>query len=535
MADSKAFYAVPYKQPRLTTEYHPQRICWPFYYWQAIVPENVAKDGPNLFESLYQSLVELDPPQDPKTVFRELGIADDVYDHVKKACEANAFAPQRPAGYSETYLFRDAVTGCLIPDLTLQTLPGERRFEPKDGVLPPFPKDSRARRAPDVLELEDLVRRFRRNLDFLAESPEDDPRLCSSAHDFALAALEEADEEAAAAEATEEAGEAEEDAQVEADHRRRHPQHGAGAVQVSDRFPEELNLVLYLYEDPADPGVFHLETPFPNVPRHFFDRLLAAAEDVPALQKALDDYRVQLEIEKEDEAKTAAWKAAPHADILSAYPSVFQHRDFHPIQTEIDRLTQAYHGLTERHESLLYGTVFETCGKVFEVLLQRVMMTVPKPAGSAASKAIEHGDFPTQMERVLKDLGQADAHHFVSRLASKSQSAGVARYLCRKDMSYPKHGIIAYAFYVWLKKLPNVQIFQAHPTLVRDVFDLYDLRNRNAHHQEKEVERTEEQQEDEARDAYERVMAICDLFVGGCLQPFLKAKRAGRPQKNKKK
>lgn len=73
---------------------------------------------------------------------------------------------------TEIYLFRDAVTGTLIPELTLRSLPREQKIhmgaEDLQSLSPCTSPD-----CPDALELEQLLKEFRYNHTFLQENPED--------------------------------------------------------------------------------------------------------------------------------------------------------------------------------------------------------------------------------------------------------------------------------------------------------------------------------------------------------------------------
>ena len=74
------------------------------------------------------------------------------------------------------------------------------------------------------------------------------------------------------------------------------------ALQIHDRYAGKIKMQLYLYIDPRHPEDIHVATPFPNVPRLFFDRILNTPQ-AEELQETIQFAREMMEEHPEPDMK----------------------------------------------------------------------------------------------------------------------------------------------------------------------------------------------------------------------------------------
>ena len=536
------------------------RIIWPFYYWQALVPERVTADMPDVFEQLYAALENLDPKVDAKNIFHRLGIDDELYRAVETSYHEDGIgAGTAKMRKTEIYLFRDAVTGALIPELTLRTLPREQKITmgAEDlGTLPPCAKPD----CPDALELGQLLKEFRYNHRFLQESPEDLDFDDPSVSDMFDSWNDEGESDEM------EGGEWDDGFTGTMQSEDVLP----SALQIHDRYAGKIKIQLYLYIDPRHPKDIHIAAPFPNVPRLFFDRVLNASQ-VELLQETVqyaremmeestepDDIKskiadtVPTEGSKEGEysssegndslleelvpksneihaddlpeaeelaivEKEAPLQAASNVNLIKAHPDIFSEEFYDPFKTEIEKLALDYENFTVHHVSV-YDQFCLHCGTLLEALTRYLVQSVNKEERKDSARSIQYSAFDAQVADILHELGQTGCEGIVH---TNPKSVALALKGRNNHPGAAKELMIGLAIDAVVHERESRNAFRAHPSLVQELFTIYNQRNDKAHFNEKGVE---EQKEKEriAAEVYERIMQLSDVLIQAYLRPHIK-------------
>lgn len=537
------------------------RIIWPFYYWQALVPERVTVDMPDVFERLYAALEKLDPKVDAKEVFHRLGIDNELYRAVETTCREDGIGAETAKWRkTEIYLFRDAVTGTLIPELTLRSLPREQKIhmgaEDLQSLSPCTSPD-----CPDALELEQLLKEFRYNHTFLQENPEDvdfdDPYVIET-----LNAWNDNDDEES---------DTWDDMDLWDDGFPGMTQTDGelpSALQIHDRYAGKIKMQLYLYIDPRHPEDIHVATPFPNVPRLFFDRILNTPQ-AEELQETIQFAREMMEEHPEPDMKrqmgneflsedsgedtdvSQKGNETPLEDVLSeteeiltddmpeaeepvleveeppsqaagaiklikAHEELFSQERYHLFKQEVENLALDYENLTVHHVSV-YDQFCLHCGTLLEALTRYLVLSVDRDERKDSAKTIQYSAFDAQVADILQKLGQTG---FEGLIHANPKSVALALIGKNNRKGSAKELMIGLAIDAVAQKRETQKAFQSHPSLVKELFTIYNQRNEKAHFNEKDAEEQKER-EHIATDVYERITQLSDVLIQAYLHPHV--------------
>ena len=540
------------------------RIIWPFYYWQALVPERVTADMPDVFEQLYAALEKLDPKVDAKDVFRQLGIDDELYRAVETNCHENGIDSETAKWRkTEIYLFRDAVTGALIPELTLRSLPREQKIRMGNEDLQSLSPCTNLDCCPDALELEQLLREFRYNHAFLQENPEDvdfdDPSVIETLNAW------DDDEESETSDDVDFfdsgfSGMTQLDGDL------------PSALQIHDRYAGKIKMQLYLYIDPNHPEDMHIATPFPNVPRLFFDRILEN-QQAEELQETIqfaremmedhpkaDDTESQLadeyfsdddnrdadasqeendspleeippeteenlagDMPENEEPVAAEPETLPQATsgikLIEVHSSLFSQPSYHLFRKAIEELAYDYDAIVVRHERM--DTQFYTdCGKLLEAVTRYSMLNIDQNERKESAKRIQYSAFEAQVSDILQQLGQTNCDK-IGHINAKNVSLALRGKNNREGSA--KELMIGMAIDAIAQERESRKAFQTHPSLVQELFAIYNQRNENAHFNEK-VTIEQKERERIVADVYERITQLSDVLIRAYLHPHISDK-----------
>lgn len=521
-----------------------KKIIWPFFYWKVLVPECEMKDSPNVFEQLYLSLQALEPKVDLKRIFKRLGIDDDLFQNIAASCHENNLSAEdvkrRQQRCAEIYLFRDGVTGTIIPELTIRTLPREYRITVGGNCLDPLRYDKRFQESPSIFDLEQLLQTFRRYHHFMQDNPEaaywDKPFWQETLAGDDETSLEEPQDNASQNRT----------AQIDVDVPK--------AIQLSNQYAECINIELYLYADPYQPGNLHLAIPFPNVPRVFFDQILTISSK--ELQETLELARVMMEFpaessseavevasvslsvatsydkdepiltrafvsnelpiedsveDKTDKTETTKYKELfQSTSLFDRYSDIFALGFYGSLKREFKELSEDIRGLVERHERIT-TQFYVDCGKVFEALARYLIQSIPREERRESRKVIQISAFALQVDEVLQKLGQTGCEDLIHVNANDVRLA-----IMGKKNGNAKDLLIGLAIDAVAQNRASQDVFRANPTLIQEFFMIYNLRNNNSHHVSDEEEC--QKKEVEATHIYERLMYLSDVLIGAYLQ-----------------
>lgn len=439
-----------------------QTIVWPFYYWSAVVPAQVTEDTPNIFEQLYMSIKKVSKEIGPEEIFNRLRIDKELYKSVEKSCEEDGFDMDELKitndNLASIKIFKDAVAGKLIPELTIENLPKEYKIWDVE-YIPTY--DSSNRKEPDAYEIERMLHHFKVNkrrlmeetvLDDIDVSEEDNEPWDDEEGDWNQESTKLSEEKVVTM------ADAEEDKI-------------ASMVQIQDSYPELVWVRTKIYLDPINPDIVHMMSPFKNVPQGFFDKILAfAAKD--------KDFHDSLEYFKADVLDKVKDSVALNNDlnipILDRYPILSNYEQYAGIKLRIKELYRAKIAITEEKGDA-YDNYFSRCGKLLETMFQYVIYGIRKDERKKIKKIIYPSAFSYQLTEILESLGQEDVSQ-VSHFAVKQ----VYACLERKSIT-PKSAIIVLALYAAKVNLEKKAFFQKNIKIVSDIYKIYNIRNQYNH------------------------------------------------------
>ena len=341
------------------------------------------------------------------------------------------------------------------------------------------------------------------------------------------------------------------------------------ALQIHDRYVGRIKMQLYLYIDPRHPKDMHVATPFPNVPRLFFDKILnasqveelqetvqfaremmderaelddterknddkASIEDVrrcedgspeengswleepsPELEKILIDDVSEEEESVADEAETSL-QAIGVVRLIKVHSDLFSEEFYEPFKKEIEKLALDYDNLTVHHVSV-YDQFCLHCGTLLEALTRYLVQSVDKEERKASARVIQDSAFDVQVADILQELGQTGCDGLVHTNPNNVAQALRGR---NNHSGSAKELMIGLALDAVTHEREARKAFQAHPSLVQEMFTIYNQRNENAHFNEKDAEEQKEK-ERVATDVYERITQLSDVLIQAYLRPHV--------------
>lgn len=480
-----------------------QTIVWPFYYWSAVVPEQITEEIPNIFEQLYMSIKMVSKDIEPQEIFRQLHIEPELYKSVENSCEEDGFDVEslkiKNDNLASIKIFKDAVVGNLVPELTIKDIPKEYKLWDVE-YKPSY--NTANKNKPDIYEIEKMLNRFKTNrrrfheetvLDVIDTSVEDDKPGDDDEGDWNQEALKPAKEEIITM------------AEAEAE-----KENLASMVQIDDIYPELVWVRTKIYIDPRNPEIVHMLSPFKNVPNGFFDRILAFAVKEEDFQESMEYFKADMLDKVKD---SVAFNNDFNIPILDRYPILSNYEAYADIKRRIQDLNQAKVSIV-KEKGDAYDTYFSRCGKLLEAISHHIIYGLNREDREKVKKYIHVSDFSYQMIQILESLEQED----ISKVRC-FPAKYVYACLDRKKIT-PKSTILVLALYVAKINQGKMTFFTGNPHIVSDIYMIYDIRNKYNHNNDIDSD-NETNPYILVESSYKKLMEI----VGAITENFLKVEK----------
>ena len=438
-----------------------QTMVWPFYYWSAVVPEKITEETPNIFEQLYMSIKMVSKEIDPKDIFQQLRIEPELYKSIEKSCKEDGFEIESQKNKNENLtsikIFKDAVVGKLVPELTIKEIPREYKLDNVE-YKPEYNVSTKTK--PNVYEIERMLRNFKINkrrfneeilLDIIDSSTAKEDSWDDDEGDWNLEPTESDDKNVVTMD--------EIDGKI------------ARMVQIDDIYPELVWVRTKIYIDPINSDIIRMLSPFRNVPNFFFDNILSLATRDENFRDILELCKITM---LENAKDSIAFNNEYSIPILNNHPVLSNYEDYADIKYRIQEVYKAKKSI-EEDKSSAYDNFFNRCGKLLEALFQHVINNLTKDERAKIKKFIHASDFSFQLSNLLESLNQVD-YSMVIRYSVNH----VYACLDKKTIT-PKSGIIVLAFYVSKINHDKEELFKNNTTIVSDVYDIYCMRNKYNH------------------------------------------------------
>lgn len=413
-----------------------KEIIWPFYCWQTIVPKKIEEDRPDILEQLYMSIKSLPGNLDPDHIFQELHIDPDLLRSVKKACLEEGLENVKRKDEERTivYIFRDAVSGYSIPELSIERLPRDKRIQSDDLVALSPSKNPNYKKTPDPIDLSDLITKYVR----YKQAKDDESSLNNINEENTF-----------------------EDSKKE--------RRLLNEIRIFDNKSELINIKLTLYVNAYEPDTIHIISPFPYVPNTFFDKIVSNTLD--------DDFLIYKEYiisdMKNEYKDKIAFDNPLNIPVIMNHPILSNNIQYKGLKEEIIKLYLSMKRIKDGSND--FDAIPLRCGKVLEYMLDASFNNFSNEEKIAAEKNIEYGALQIQIPDILNNLKQINYDQCIHLQAKELKKVFFGK------NHYPRNVIIALAFMAIRYKGKGKKLFYENKTLVKDIIDLYGLRNRSAH------------------------------------------------------
>jgi hypothetical protein len=494
----KFWYTIDLGNSPLKKHYFHKAIAWPVYAWKAILP-TVLTDELDILQKLILSLARINKLNDP-TILYQLGISIDLVQAVKQSCMdkeylnsdntltesgkqllSNSLSVEQNMmmNYEQMYIFRDALTGDIIPNFQVKELPREERKE-YDYVLEENVNFKNQK--PTFIDIGRALR-VRKQLNRLAETLQSDyasevlePEQLSSFDDFELQ-IEDVDWELINDEGELEITTMAE--KEEAEEKEKRESVGQTTMKIISQKPEVLYLDATLYVDPDLPERVAVSSPFGHYEDDWLTKhLLMHSQKSDCVKEYVEFFM--------EEAKEELMDQFPfnnHLDIelFKKYPIIANYEEWKPLRNQIEATTRAYNRLVQGHED--YDTFYMRAQRTLEGVLKYSILQIPNK--QEIMKPVSKFSFTDSVKQIGEELGvhiptNLSSPDFYGRLKNVARDRG----LSSKDRAL----FLAFDAYYNKEESPSLSLLKTIPDFYKRINLITNIRNHSTHFNEENLD-----------------------------------------------
>ncbi|MFS0555048.1 hypothetical protein [Brevibacillus sp. 179-C9.3 HS] len=501
-----------------------RKVGWPLYVWKALVPESMIGEV-DILQRFVLSLAHIDRLKD-HTIFHSLALSSELVEAVKLSCIEKNYLDKNgkiteagkavlsgeviqrsDASLSENYqkicVFRDALTGDIVPHFSIQSLPRSRE-EQSDRWLLPYNKAHSAK--PNFNELAHAVkiRKFiERNVksaqqDYAAEKV--DSSTSGLELPFDLTADDEVDWEQVGNDG-EVAASLEE--QQNARPSSRNAISSRSYIKIWDDTPELIYADASLYIDPDMPNRLFTASPFDAYENVWFtNHLLNQANRDEAIQSGLDGF-VKMALEELREK----YPLNNHLDIelFVRFPAIANQPEYKELKEQLESVKRAYNRISDGHMD--YDTFYLRCQRTLECLLDYCIAKIDKRQELAGK--VQKYDFPNRIRDMAMNLSiDLPSNYGSPQFADRMEKVARMRGNSSKDRAL---FLLLDAHY--RKDSASLMVFRDMPEFFQSINLVAEVRNKTAHYNKETIDHDT---------STERVMERLELLVIVLFSHFLR-------------
>jgi hypothetical protein len=488
-------YTIDLGQSPVKPHFFKRKIAWPVYAWKAILPSVISEEI-DILQKLILSFAKINKLKDHSLIY-QLGISKDLIRTVKESCVLQGYLDSESnlttsgkhllansinvdqdmlMNYEQIYIFRDALTGDIIPNFKISELPVEEN-RPCDYVFEGNPNYRNLK--PTFVDLGQALK-IRKQINIIADTLQKDyANETVEADQFSF--LEEMDFlEEVDWELINEEGEIEVKNLKEEELSSENVRDDRNTtIKIISHKPDFLFLEANLYVDPDFPEKIAVTSPFgENEDDWFTKHMLMYAQRSDKLQETLEFF--------EEEAREELIDKFPfnnHLDIelFKKYPLIANHESWKPLRDQIEAIIRAYNRLIQGHED--YDTFYMRAQRTLEGVLKYCIEEIPYK--NKVMISVTKYSFIDSLKRISEELRIDIPTNFYSmdfykRLRSVANNKGISS----KDRAL----FLAFDAYYNEQDTPSLQFLKNIPDFYHRINLITNVRNKVTHfNQEQEL------------------------------------------------
>ncbi|WP_379969608.1 hypothetical protein [Ectobacillus sp. sgz5001026] len=473
-----------------------KKIVWPVYAWKAILP-SIFTEELDILQELVLSLAKINKLKD-HTIIYQLGMSKELIKTVKESCVQQGYLGSDGyltksgeqlltnslnveqgmlMNYEQIYIFRDALTGDIIPNFKVSELPVEENLQ-YDYV---FEGHSNYRyQKPTFFDIGQALK-IRKQINRIADTLQKDyanevieADQCSFLDEMDLL-IKEVDWQL-----IDDNGEIEikslkdkEESQAETNMSENNT-----TIKIISNKPEILYLEANLYVDPDLPEKVAITSPFgENEDDWFTKHMLMHAQKNDRLQENIEFFMQEAQEELIDKYP---FNNNLDIELFKKYPFIANYEAWKALRSQIEATTRSYNRLIEYHED--YDTFYMRAQRTLEGVLKYCIEKIPNKWD--VIKPITRYSFKDTLKRIAENLridipSNLYSADFYNRLRSVANNRGISS----KDRAL----FLAFDAYYNEHETPSLQLLKSIPDFYKRINIITNVRNKTAHFTEAEV------------------------------------------------
>lgn len=489
---SKHLYTIDLGKSPLKPHYFQRQIAWPVYAWKAILP-TVYTDSLDILQKLFLSLAKINKLKDASLLY-QLGLSKELVQSVKESCikqsyldgEANLTESGEKLlensmnierdmlmNYQQVYIFREALTGDIIPNFQVTELPREEQ-KPYDYILEENTNFHHLK--PNFVDI-GYAGKIRKQLNRIAETIQKDyANEAVEADQFSLLdqfdlMVEDVDWKLINDDGEVEIITMEDNEQAQ----ERIKSEGDSTVKIISIKSEMIYLEASLYVDPDLPERVAVTSPFGQYEDDWFTKhLLMHLQKSNRLKEMVEFFQEEAKEELKDK-----YPFNNHLDIelFKKYPSIANYEAWKPLRMQIEATTRAYNRLLEHDED--YDTFYMRAQRTLEGVLTYCIAQIPNK--HQVMKPVSKFGFIDSIKRISEELriDIPSNYHSVDFYYRLNQVAKM-RGMTSKDRAL----FLAFDAYYNEEVTPSLSLLKSLPDFYHRINLITNIRNRSTHFNE---------------------------------------------------
>ncbi|MDQ0257850.1 hypothetical protein J2S74_005313 [Evansella vedderi] len=493
---SRHCYSVDLGKSPVKPHYFHRQVAWPVYAWKAILP-SVLKDNLDILQKLILSFAKINKLKDATTLY-ELGLSKELVQTVKRSCISYGYLDTDSRltdsgnkllmnsmnieqdmlmNYEHVYIFRDALTGDIIPNFNVSEIPREERKE-YDFIL----EESKSYRnlKPTFVDIGQALKR-RKQINKFAETIQKDyaneeveAEQFSDLDEMDLS-VEEVDWESVNDEGMVDVPTlAEKEAAEE-----KKVGEGKTTVKIISNKPDKIFLSANIYIDPDMPERIGITSPFGEHEDDWFTKhMLMHIRKSESLKDIVEFF---MEEAKEELKDKFPFNNHLEIELFNKYPFIANYDEWQPLRTHIEATTRAYNRLIQGHED--YDTFYMRAQRTLEGVLKYSIEKLPNKM--EVMKPVTKYSFKDTIKSIAEELrieipANFESSAFYERLLQVSRGKGISS----KDRSL----FLAFDAFYKGDESPSLLLLRNVPDFYKRINLITNIRNKSTHYNEETIE-----------------------------------------------
>lgn len=476
------------------------KIGWPLYVWRAIVPEVMINEL-DVLQRFVLSLAKIGRLKDHELV-RTLGLSEELIDTVINSCIDSMFldkngditdegisalsedvkrnADVENHKYEKVYIFRDALTGDVVPQFSIVSLPQPYKEE-KDRWVLPYDKSYQIK--PNFNEIARAMeqRKFIENqAKSIAQdySTEDlDPASPSLEFPFDLSMDDEVDWEKVDDDGVVSVQQEEKVAATEERRKNKTYMSRSTYIKIWDETPELIYADASVFVDPDTPNRIFVMSPFGFLENTWFTNHLSQSQR-DDVREELDSF---LEIAMEELSEKYPLNNQLDIDLFVQFPSIANNPEHGELRDQLESVKRAYNRIKDGHMD--YDTFYMRCQRTLECILDESIAKISNRVNLA--NRMGKYDFVNSLRVMSEMLNiRLPGNYFSTQFADRMEKVAKGRGISSKDRAL---FLILDAYYN-KEEAPSCWVFHDMPEFYESINLVCDARNKTAHYSKSAID-----------------------------------------------